>query len=471
MTPSPIRRYLRGKTILLTGGTGFLGKVIVERLLRAAPDIERIYLLIRTAADSPARTRFESEVLASPVFDAPADREGEVWRALLRGVVVPVAGDVSQPRLGLADDDYVSLAASVDIIINGAASVSFDAPVDEALLHNTRSVEHIAAFARGCRSAALVHVSTAYVSGQRTGRVAEEPLSPNVSACEIAAIDRLVAEVRDDAASARWSARATRGRLAEAGMTRARRLGWHDNYTYTKALGEMVLESQRGDVPTAIIRPAIIESSLRDPLPGWIQNLNVLDPMIIEYGRGRLPEFPLGRHTVLDVVPVDLVANALVAVLPLVPGMRQAIGYFTLGSGAINPLTGGLLYELGREYFLRQPLHDRAGQAIVPPPWTLPSPGRFREMFAGQAQNSTSMKRLMYLADLYEQYANIECIFDTTNSQRLLDGLDDADRALLDFDVRRIDWRAYIQDVHIPGLRRHVLRGGAGAPSEFVGGG
>jgi len=222
-------------------------------------------------------------------------------------------------------------------------------------------------------------------------------------------------------------------------------------------------------VPAVIMRPAIIESSLRDPSPGWIQNLNVLDPMIVEYGRGRLPEFPLGRDAVLDVVPVDLVANAVVAVLPLVPDMRSAIQYFTLGSGALNPLTGGRLYELGREYFLRQPLVDRAGNAIVPPPWTLPSPELFRVMFASQAQASALMKRLMYLADLYEQYANLRCVFDTTNSRRLLDGLAGPDRELLDFDVRRIDWRAYLQDVHIPGLRRHVLRGGVTAPSELAG--
>jgi fatty acyl-CoA reductase len=457
-----IRQHLRGKTVLLTGGTGFLGKVIVERLLSAAPEIERIYLLIRTACE-PASARFENEVVSSSAFDALARMHGDGWPALVRGKVSPVAGDVSQPRIGLADDVHAALASRIDIVINAAASVVFDAPIDEALRHNTCSVQYVAEFARTCRSAVLVHVSTAFVTGQRTGRIAEGPLAPDVSSREIDAIEEVVATVREEAAAGQWSVRATRGRLAEEGMTRARRLGWHDTYTYTKALGEMVLERDRGDVPTAIMRPAIIESGLGAPEPGWIQNLNVLDPMIAEYGRGRLPDFPLGRDTVLDVVPVDLVANAVVAVLPRVPDMRRAIGYYTVGSGALNPLTGGRLYELGREYFLQQPMYDKAGRAIVPPQWTLPSPERFREMFAAQAERSLTMKRLMYLANLYTGYANIECVFDTTNAQHLLDELDDADRAQLDFDVRRIDWRTYIQDVHIPGLRRHVLRDGTGA--------
>ena len=75
----------------------------------------------------------------------------------------------------------------------------------------------------------------------------------------------------------------------------------------------------------------------------------------------------------------------------------------------------------------------------------------------------------MYLADLYEGYTNADCVFDTANTDRLLGRLHDRDRALLDFDVRRIDWRSYIQDVHIPGLRRHVLKEDARSGVEIHG--
>jgi len=470
----PIRQHLRGKTILLTGGTGFLGKVIVERLLRCAPEIGRIYLLIRTqrepeAPPTAAVTRFETEVLTSGAFDALARAHDDRWPAFARDKIIPIAGDVSQRRLGLDDGEYAALASRVDIIINAAASVTFDAPLNEALLHNTRSVEQIAEFARACRSAVLVHVSTAFVAGRRTGRIAEGPLLPDVSSAEIEAIEEAVDAVRREAAAQQWDARATRARLVEEGMARAKRLGWHDSYTYTKALGEMVLARHRGDVSTAIIRPTIIESSLRDPAPGWLENLNVGDPLFVEFGRGRMPEFPLGLETVFDIVPVDLVANAVVAVLPRLADAQRAIGYYAIGSGALNPLTGARLYELTYEYFLRQPMHDRRGRAIAPPRWTFPTPERFREMFAGEARRSATMKRLFYLADLYESYTNVGCVFDTANTQRLIDDLDDADRTVLDFDVRRIEWRSYIQDVHIPGLKRHVLRVDARARAEVHG--
>jgi len=450
----PVRQFLRGKTILLTGATGFLGKVIVERLLRAAPEIGRIYLLIRTPR-VPAAVRFDTEVLASAVFESQAGTYGDGWDPFVRAKVVPVAGDVSQPRLGFTNDDFAALTAQVDIVINSAASVAFDAPLDEALEHNTRSTQRIAEFARACRAASLVHISTAFVAGQRTGRMAEAAL-PDIASAEIAAIDDITRTILD-AAEGQRDGRETRARLVEAGMVRARSAGWHDTYTYTKALGEMVLATNRGAVPTAIVRPTIIESSLRDPEPGWLENLNVGDPLFVEFGRGRMPDFPLRRDTIFDMVPVDLVANAVVALLPQVSSMA-AIGYYTVGSGSLNPLTGARLYEITLEYFLRNPMLDRRGLTIQPAQWTFPTPERFREMFAGEARRSTTTKRLMYLADLYASYTNADCVFDTTRTDDLLGTLDARDRALLDFDVRRIDWRGYIQDVHMPGLRRHVLK-------------
>jgi nucleoside-diphosphate-sugar epimerase len=456
--------YLRGKTVLLTGGTGFLGKVVVDRLLTCAPDIGRIYLLIRPqgragAPPAAAVTRFETEVLSSGAFDSLSHTHGDRWPAFARDKIVPIAGDVSQPRLGLGDDEFTALTAGVDIIINGAASVVFDAPLDQAFLHNTRSVQYIAEFARACRAAVLVHVSTAFVAGRQTGRITEGPLTPDLSSPEAEAIEQIVANVMEQAKTLQWDDRAIRARLVEAGMTRARNLGWHDSYTYTKALGEMMLARHRGDVPTTVIRPSIIESSLRNPASGWLENLNVCDPLFVEYGRGRMPDFPFGVDTIYDIVPADLVANALLAMLPLV-AENKAISYYTVGSGSLNPLTGGELYDITHDYFTRHPMHDRRGRPIAVRRLTFPTPERFREMYTGEACRSATRKRLLYLADLYATYMHQGCVFDTTNAQRLFDSLDGPDRAALDFDVRQIDWRGYLQEIHIPGLRRHVLREG-----------
>jgi hypothetical protein len=170
-----------------------------------------------------------------------------------------------------------------------------------------------------------------------------------------------------------------------------------------------------------------------------------------------MPDFPFGLSTIYDIVPADIVADAILAMLPLVAG-SEAVSYYTVGSGSLNPVTGGQIYDITYDYFTRHPMHDRRGRPIAAACLTFPTPERFREMFADRARRSASIKRLLDLADLYEAYLSVDCVFDTTNTQRLLDGLHDEDRAALDFDVRRIEWRSYIQDVHIPGLQRHVLR-------------
>lgn len=457
----PIADALHGKTVLLTGGTGFLGKVVLERLLRAAPTLGRVYLLIRERDDGNgfsvgARARFESEILGSGAFASLARDLGGEWPRVARAKLVPVAGDVSEPLLGLGAETFATLASSVDVVLHAAASVAFDEPLDEALLHNTRSAKHVAGFARACRSAVLVHVSTAFVSGKRDGRIMESALAWPDAGPEIAEIEAAVAAVARDREAGRLGARAARARLVEEGRERARRLGWHDTYTFTKALGEMEIARHRGDVPTAIVRPTIIESALRDPLPGWLENLNVGDPVLAGFGRGHLPDFPLSREAVVDFVPVDLVANAVVALLPRV-AESQEIGYYAVGTGSVNPLRGRELYDLAEDYFTRHPMRDARGRPIPLPRWTFPTPRRFREMFGDEARRGTRTRWVTYLADLYGPYTNGDRVFDTTNTRRLLDELDDADREALDFDVRRIDWRSYLQDIHIPGLRRHVL--------------
>jgi nucleoside-diphosphate-sugar epimerase len=459
--------YLRGKTILLTGGTGFLGKVIIERLLRHAPDLARIYVLVRpqhspSAPPIGVATRFETEIVGSAIFDSLAREHGDGWLAFALEKMMPVAGDVSQPRLGLADRQYHALTDRVDIVVNAAASVTFDAAIDEALRHNTASVHAMAAFARACRSAVIVHVSTAYVAGPQTGTILEGPVHPDIANAEISALGDAARGIHEAAAAEGWSGQVTRNRLIEAGMQRAKRLGWHDTYTYTKALGEMVLVRERGDVPTAIVRPSIIESSLRAPEPGWIENLNVADPLWVEYGRGRMTEFPLGLGSVLDLIPVDFVANAILAILPRVAATRE-VGYYAIGSGCLNPITGGGVLDLTHEYFRRHPMRDRRGNPIRISRLVVTPYAEFQERFAARAQRSAMVKRLLYLADLYHTYMNANCVFDTSRTQRVLDELEPGDRAVLDFDVRHIDWRHYLQDVHLPGLRRHVLRDDARA--------
>src|SRR5207248_4225632 len=137
-------------------------------------------------------------------------------------------------------------------------------------------------------------------------------------------------------------------RLVQLGRARARALGWPDAYAYTKALGERALLETRGEVPLTIVRPSIIESSLVEPMPGWIRGFRMAEPVIISYGRGLLAEFPGLPEGIVDVIPADQVAAAIIAVAAAGPDPDGPTVY-QVASGARNPLRYRQLVDLRSE--------------------------------------------------------------------------------------------------------------------------
>ena len=236
--------------------------------------------------------------------------------------------------------------------INSGGLVKFDPAIDASLRSNTLGAKYAVEFAKRCNDAVLIHLSTAYVCGMRPGKVAEalhQPYEtyadghrletgetiPNTLEAEIEDILHLSEKVHADAhhtsrtiqfrreaqrqlgsgkrqslkldgqidtVQTRW----IEARLVEEGLKRAKSRGWNDTYTYTKSLGEQMIAKVKGDLPTAIVRPSIIESSLEEPEPGWLDGFRMADPIIIGFAKGRLPDFPGKPEAITDIIPVDL---------------------------------------------------------------------------------------------------------------------------------------------------------------------
>ena len=536
-----IARFLDQKTLFVTGATGFLAGGLVEKILRAAPGVKRVYLLIRSGKQGTTAERFEREILQANVFHRLREQHGTGFDAFARSKLVPVAGDLTQERLGIAPEEYARLASEVDILINSAASVVFDEELDHALNLNTLGPRRLVDFAKSCRSAIFLHVSTAYVNGQRTGRVPEELLPANRSLAQIidpqskmefdleAEIESITAFARQARAAAASPMLATQFRrnverehagrplsasrkkhhieaqrkrwlkrqLVDEGMRRARRLGWHDSYTLTKAMGEMMVAKHRGDLPVAILRPSIIESSLAEPVPGWLDGLKVADPLIMHYSKGRLPDFPADPSIVLDLIPVDMVSNAMLAALPAIRRSDPILVYH-VASGSENPLTLGQMFELIYSYFQQHPLTNRQGEAIRVQRWTYPSLEQFRRSFrlkyvipmnaAAWVVNhftafrwparfrqrvslmEATLERVLSLLHIYSPYMHLDCQFDTANTRRLYESLDAVERAVFNFDVKTINWREYIQDIHLQTLMRSFAKEGNGQRGALAAG-
>ena len=407
-----IPEALAGKRIAVTGATGFLGTALVERLLRSVPNCE-VVALVRGGRRQSAAERTRREILRNDCFDRLRAELGATFDEVVARRLFTIAGDVATNGLGL-DADAQELFASCDVVIHSAAAVSFDAPLDTAVEVNLLGPARVATALRDAhreRDTALPHlisVSTAYVNSGHKGDTYEQPIteSPYLALpswrSEVAAARRARSDAdtqsRDPkrllefgrAAKAELGAAGTAllaerteklreewidDRLIELGRTRAQALGWPDAYALTKSLGEVALRDAAGDLPVSIVRPSIVESALAEPVPGWIRGFRMAEPVIISYARGLLRQFPGVPEGVIDVIPVDLVVAAIIAVAAHGPE-RADESVYQIASGVRNPLRYGKLVGLCEEWFTEHPLYDQKGQPIVVPTWQFPGRGK-----------------------------------------------------------------------------------------------
>ena len=510
-----IAESLAGKRIAVTGATGFLGTALVERFLRAVPDCELV-LLVRAGRRSSALQRVQREVLRNDAFDrlrAEFANSAAFDEMIARRVVV-ITGDIASDGLGLSDADRATLS-TCDTVVHSAATVSFDSPLDGAVEVNLLGPTRIVTLLHelGVRPH-LVSVSTCYVAGNRRGTAPEALVSEGpfdlgvnwrteVTAARDARADaeaesrtpvmlkRLRADARRELGAAgtpalaakterlreRWVADA----MVSAGRARASSLGWPDAYAYTKAMGESALMETKGDIPVSIVRPSIIESALTDPRPGWIRGFRMAEPVIISYARGLLKEFPGVPEGTVDVIPVDLVAAAIITVAACGPERAPAI--VQVASGSVNPLRYSALVDNIRSWFTAHPIYDNLGQPIAVPEWSfpgrgkvegqltraknlltrgeralqaLPVRGRQAEWSARLEERRDDVERALSYVELYGSYAECEAVYRVDHLLSMWDELDSRDQAAFAFDPRVIDWPAYISDVHLPSVVDHA---------------
>jgi alcohol-forming fatty acyl-CoA reductase len=509
-----ISEALAGKRIAVTGATGFLGTALVERLLRCIPGCE-VIILVRPGRRVTAADRTRREIVRNDCFDRLRSELGKGFQGEIDQRLRAIAGDVSADGLGL-DDDARALLAGCDVVIHSAASVAFDSPLDAAVEVNLLGPSRVAQALLACGSSAhLVAVSTAYVQAGHKGDALEQVLSESRFVtetdwrAEVAAARRVRADT--DATSrqaeqlARFAKQArselgaagtslladktehlrqdwVKAELVELGRARARSLGWPDAYAYTKSLGELALLEQRGDLPLSIVRPSIVESALKEPHPGWIRGFRMAEPVIISYARGLLNEFPGVPEGIVDVIPVDLVVAALIAVAAAGPDPAGPSVY-QVASGVRNPLSYGQLVHTVQEWFTENPLYDRKGQPIVVPKWgfpgrgkvqgqlrravkvlrtaehtvnSLPVRGKLAERASQLEEERAKAERALDYVELYGSYAETEARFRIDQTLALYDSLDAADQEGFCFDPAVVDWDRYIRNVHLPSVVEHA---------------
>jgi long-chain acyl-CoA synthetase len=522
-----VREALAGKHLMLIGVTGFIGKVWLVDLLEKIPEIGKVTLLIRRNRTTSAQRRFEKIVEESPTFDGLQKIYGDSLASFLKEKVEVVEGDVSQPGLGLNADTQSRLARSLDVITNSAGLTDFNPDLRDALSSNVDSTNYLLDFLRRCDRAGLMHLSTCYVVGMRDGRVAEE-LTENYNPAnhkdfdaqhEIASLREMVKRIEERAESPelakalrrqalgrggdptkvakdelegvtkRNRARWVRNRLVRAGMKRAQHLGWPNTYTFTKSLGESILSQRGRDLPIAIVRPSIVESSERTPFTGWNEGINTSGPLSYLLGT-TFRQLPSNEHKCLDVIPVDMVTRGMTLIAAAIVERKNARLY-QLATSAINPVNMGRSIELtglahrkyykaqqGFEHWFRLKLEtipvskQRYERLSIPMQKAVVS--RINKVATTLhvskpplAKTERDLVRAEKLIELYEPFIlHNEHVFECENTRLLSAALDTEEKAVFDFSPEAIDWWYYWINIHIPALRRWCYPLMEGRPLE-----
>jgi thioester reductase-like protein len=522
-----VRRAFSGKQVMLIGVTGFIGKVWLANTLLDLPDVKRIYLLIRRQKSNPAERRFEKMVEDSPVFDPLFERHGDRLLDFLRDKIEVVEGDVTQPGLGLNAETARRLQKNLDLIINSSGLTDFNPDLRDAVSTNTDAAVNILEFVRTADHAGLVHLSTCYVAGEQDGRVAEK-LTPNYNPRGLAGFDaeqewrslqefvkqaeaqaesdevtsglRMQAQAKEHAAKnlqgaalenqirknrVRW----LRTYLTEAGTRRAKELGWPNTYTLTKSLAESLIAKHGAGLPVAVVRPAIVETSVAKPFLGWNEGINTsasLSYLLGTYFR----QLPTNKSKRLDIVPVDAVCSGMTLISAAVMERRHDAMY-QLATSVTNPCDMGRSIELtslahrkhyraqeGLESWLRlrfdaipvsKTRYNRmsapAQKAIVKSIQRIMSPLPLKK--APLVKTERSLERLEKLIELFEPFILFnEHDFAAENIEKLSYALVPEEKDIFGYDTLSLDWWEYWINIHIPALRRWTYPLIEGRPLE-----
>jgi thioester reductase-like protein len=510
-----VREALRGKHILLVGATGFIGKVWLANLLADVPDVGKVYVLVRRRRSVTAAERFQKIVDESPVFEPLALRYGASFGQFFNDKIEVLDGDVSKPGLDLDGSARNKLVAKLDLIVNSSGLTDFNPDLRDALAGNVSSVANLIEFLRETDHAALLHLSSCYAAGQRDGRMTEALVpnyspanSPGFSALEEwrsletlvqkteaqAENQRVTDELRKSALEKPMAAKGLSGAaldnqvrknrtrwlrqtLTEAGTRRARELGWPNTYTLTKGLAESLIATQGAGLPIAIVRPAIVESTLEKPFRSWNEGINTsasLSYLLGTYFR----QLPTNERKCLDIVPVDLVTRGMTLVAAALIERRHEPLYH-LATSVTNPCNMRRSIELtslahrkfhrtqhGFESWLRsrfdaipvskaryESMSAPAQKAIVQTINRGVSSVGFNR--SPLTKRERELERVIKLIELFEPFIlHNEHTFEAINIERLSAALPAEETATFGYDSRAIDWRDYWINVHIPALRK-----------------
>lgn len=319
--------WLDGKKILLTGATGYLGKVICEKLLRECPGIRKLYILVRPKDNENVDERivqFKNDI----IFDRV---KSEDYRIMEK--VMPIEGDLSQVNLGLQDFDIDLLRMEINVVIHAGCNCDLYVSLKDAILTNVRGTRYLLQLAESISwLESFVYVSHIF------------------SNCYERIIEEKIFTSRYDENDLIKSLETNKDIPMKSRILR----DFPSYYLFSQHLAESLVA--KSSVPTAVVRLPTLTPSLDEPYPGWINTSNHLDNLMIYTANGTVQSVYGRPEAPVDILPVDLAANAVITVTAkrkTMPGPDCQV--FNMTDGGTGEISWEAILKANRKIAIENP--------------------------------------------------------------------------------------------------------------------
>ncbi|KAL4113616.1 hypothetical protein QTP88_017210 [Uroleucon formosanum] len=465
---SEIQSFYNGTTVFLTGATGFLGNLILDKLIRTCSGVKKIYVLIREKKGKTTEERFK-ELFNDPVFAVMKKEQPDYLEK-----ITAVIGDCSLPNLGIQEQYRNILKNEVNIVIHSAATVRFDEHLRKAVNINIIALRDMLKMSQEMRDLkAFVHISTAYSNCAGRKVVDEVFYEPPISGDNLF---QLMNSLDDD-----YISRITPSMLKE----------WPNTYAMTKAIAEGEIATHGIGLPIGVIRPSMILATDTEPVPGWINNIYGPTGVVVATGIGLMRCMYVDPDLVANIIPGDFVSNAVVASAWDIHNQWKEHKNFNCGvetndlnekqfvppiynivSSNSNRVTWRDFLELS----LKNGCHVPSIKSIYPFMLTL-SKNKYEyailwfllhivpafivdsiaKLTGRKPQLMDAYKKINKFIGVITYFSLQSWTFHDNNTKSLLKKLSKLDQSLFRFDISELNWNEYFKK-YMVGLRLYIVK-------------
>ncbi|XP_014467647.1 PREDICTED: putative fatty acyl-CoA reductase CG5065 [Dinoponera quadriceps] len=334
---SKIQPFYKDKTIFITGATGFMGKVLLEKLLYSCSDLDKIYILIRPKRGNSIDVRLDN-IFKLPMFHRIRQEKSHMMKK-----IVPLNGDVTMRNLGLTDEQRQKLINEVHIVFHFAATLRMEAKLKDSAELNLFGTRRVLDLVKEIKNLQVfVHLSTAFchIDQEELGEITyDAPHDPDD-------VMRLLRWMDESAIE----------------LVTPKLLYPHPNtYTYTKRLAETLVTREYPKLPCVIARPSIVTPAVNEPVPGWVDNLNGPTGILVAAGKGVLRSMLCNTQYHAELIPVDIAINSIIAISHKVATEEKPknIPVFNITQSGVIPITWGEILKLGRSIIYQYPFEGQ----------------------------------------------------------------------------------------------------------------